>query len=82
MNYTIIPSKKSCNRCSNIGSIDAKYCSACGASFVFGKPDEWQQQVFTNNPYEHKCLREEFMKSNPDVKVMGLSCSCPKCSPR
>ena len=41
MNYTVISPKIACNICSHIQWADAKHCSSCGASFVWGQPDAW-----------------------------------------
>ena len=42
MNYTVIVAKTLCDKCQNVGSIDALYCIACGTSFVCGEPDAWK----------------------------------------
>ena len=49
MNYTVISPKIICNICSHQQWADAKHCSACGVSFVFGEPNAWERPTFTSN---------------------------------
>ena len=45
MNFTVLPARSVCNRCSNVGKVDAEYCTACGVSFVFGKTNQWESKA-------------------------------------
>ena len=47
MNYTVVSAKIVCNFCSHVQWADAKHCSACGVSFVWGEPDAWHSQALT-----------------------------------
>lgn len=49
MNYTAISSRIVCNRCNHVQSQDAKHCSACGISFIYGEPDAWKAPSFTSS---------------------------------
>ena len=75
MNFTIIPARIQCTRCSNIQETGQDHCSACGASFVFDKSDAWEQQKYTLSTPEYPCLHDNI----PPGTVMGVVCNCPKC---
>ncbi len=49
MNYSVIAPKIVCNACSHVQWADAKHCSACGISFVFGEPNGWESQTYTSD---------------------------------
>lgn len=85
MNYTLVPARKSCNQCGNINDIKAEHCSACGKSFVFGKPDAWKQEVYVgiknyridpepNIPIQ-VCLKEAY----GEYTQIGKMCTCQEC---
>lgn len=76
MNCTIIPSKKMCNRCNNIASLEAEHCSSCGVSFVFYKQDAWTSNI----PYKQKDKQKCMYDGMEPGTIMGLVCNCPKCT--
>ena len=48
MNYSIVSPKIVCNQCSHEQWADAKHCSACGISFVWGEPNAWERKVYAS----------------------------------
>lgn len=34
------------------------------------------------NPFEHKCLHDQFIRNDGKTCVVGVSCPCPRCTPR
>ena len=84
MNNIILPARTMCTKCNNIGDISATSCTACGVSFVLGEPDTWEAKAYTINKFKDNnsipCIWDNF-STKEKMQPMGLSCSCPKCTP-
>jgi len=94
MNFIVIPARAQCIKCSNIQETGRDYCSACGASFIFGKPDAWERFIYQDESglefirkmmeeSPGKVIKTEYpcMWDNvPPGQAMGMVCNCPKCA--
>ena len=68
MNFTILPARSVCDRCSNIGRADAEYCTACGVSFVFGKANQWESKALMKNVTTLP-LQEQVLESVLEIEL-------------
>lgn len=81
MNFRKLKPQIICEKCNHIQDEDREYCSACGVSFVFGKPDGWESKPYTVFP-SHEVAQQPCLHDLTEPgHAQGISCPCPRCSP-